>query len=301
MDKRRAFTLIELLVVIAIIALLMAILTPVLARVKEQARAVICLQNLRQWGICYSMYVDDNNGSLPRGDDSGRHPEWVWVYSLHRYYKDGQLRLCPSATKPYFMPGRRNNEGGAGTGPGKQPRASFGPLWGKETVSWGDDPALSWTHYTDVINGGNWEQKVWDESEKNNYLSYGGNEYCWGAGSTSPVAYSTPNIKGADKVPVLMDCSFYCGNGQDTDDPPMYEADTWWGGSNRDEMKRFCVNRHHFALNGLFLDFSARSVGLKELWTLQWHKKFDINGTWTIAGGIQPTDWPAWMKRAENF
>jgi prepilin-type N-terminal cleavage/methylation domain-containing protein len=300
MDRRKAFTLIELLVVISIIALLMAILTPALARVKEQANAVICLQNLRQWGICYSMYADSNNGSLPRGDNSGRRPEWMWVYSLYQYYKDGQLRLCPSATKPYFMPGKRY-PGGVGTGPGKQPRTSYGPLWGPGTVSWGDNVNLSWTYYTDVQNGGNWEKKVWDGSEKNNYLSYGANEYVWGAGTTDPVRYSTPNIKGADKVPVQMDCSFYCGNGQENDNPPAYEADTWWGGSNKDEMKRFCVNRHHFAMNGLFLDFSARSIGLKELWTLQWHKKFNIDGPWTIAGGVQPGDWPVWMRRAEDF
>jgi len=53
MSRRKGFTLIELLVVIAIIALLMAILMPALARVKEQARTVACLANLKQWNLIF--------------------------------------------------------------------------------------------------------------------------------------------------------------------------------------------------------------------------------------------------------
>jgi prepilin-type N-terminal cleavage/methylation domain-containing protein len=62
MIKRRAFTLVELLVVIAIIALLVSILMPAMARVKKQARAVMCQTNLRQWRICFQMYEGDNYG-----------------------------------------------------------------------------------------------------------------------------------------------------------------------------------------------------------------------------------------------
>ena len=61
-----AFTLIELLVVIASIAVLASLLLPALGRAKDRARQVQCLSEMRQWHLAFMMYVDENEGWIPR-------------------------------------------------------------------------------------------------------------------------------------------------------------------------------------------------------------------------------------------
>jgi prepilin-type N-terminal cleavage/methylation domain-containing protein len=65
--KRNAFTLIELLVVIAIIALLLSILVPALKKVKKQAAAIVCLNNMRSLATAWQAYLGDNSGKMVNG------------------------------------------------------------------------------------------------------------------------------------------------------------------------------------------------------------------------------------------
>jgi prepilin-type N-terminal cleavage/methylation domain-containing protein/prepilin-type processing-associated H-X9-DG protein len=67
MGKRSGFTLIELLVVIAIIAILMAILIPTLNRAREQGKRAACLSNVKQLGLAWGLYADDNDNKIVNG------------------------------------------------------------------------------------------------------------------------------------------------------------------------------------------------------------------------------------------
>ncbi len=72
MGKGKGFTLIELLVVIAVIALLIAILIPVLNLAREQGQRVVCLSNLRQLTLAWILYAEENDGNLVYGAAFGR-------------------------------------------------------------------------------------------------------------------------------------------------------------------------------------------------------------------------------------
>ncbi|MCP4260909.1 MAG: prepilin-type N-terminal cleavage/methylation domain-containing protein [Planctomycetes bacterium] len=68
---KKAFTLIELLVVIAIVAVLMAILFPALKRAREQGRRAVCLSNLKQLALAWTMYADENDDKIVNGEAAG--------------------------------------------------------------------------------------------------------------------------------------------------------------------------------------------------------------------------------------
>jgi prepilin-type N-terminal cleavage/methylation domain-containing protein/prepilin-type processing-associated H-X9-DG protein len=120
MRRHSAFTLIELLVVIAIIAILAAILFPVFAQAREQARKISCMSNVRQIGTAAAMYTQDYDEQLvPAGlryphkptlcYECGNDPTcltdsywsgaraWVdWGVLTMPYTKNEQLFICPS-------------------------------------------------------------------------------------------------------------------------------------------------------------------------------------------------------------
>lgn len=93
--QRRGFTLIELLVVIAIISILAAILFPVFARARENARRAACLSNVKQLMLGMAMYVQDNDERFP--------PQYgtsLWQNIIQPYSRAYGIMRCPSAPPP---------------------------------------------------------------------------------------------------------------------------------------------------------------------------------------------------------
>ncbi len=87
----RKFTLIELLITIAIIAILAAMLLPVLNKAREKAKAITCVNNLKQLGTAHSMYQTDYDRLvLPPGGAA------IWFVLLFPYHENSVLYYCPS-------------------------------------------------------------------------------------------------------------------------------------------------------------------------------------------------------------
>ena len=109
-NTRRGFTLIELLVVIAIISLLAAILFPVFARTRENARRASCQSNLKQLGLGIMQYLQDHDEGYPLASvlAVGDPPDGVnwttesgisrfyWQQTIYPYTKNTQIYYCPS-------------------------------------------------------------------------------------------------------------------------------------------------------------------------------------------------------------
>ena len=102
--NKKAFTLIELLVVIAVIAVLMGILLPVLKSAREQGKRTVCLSNLKQLQLAWSMYADDSNGKIVNGDANwdlrGENP-WAWIPNRDAPMADAQETFARGALYSY--------------------------------------------------------------------------------------------------------------------------------------------------------------------------------------------------------
>ncbi|MHC4242623.1 MAG: type II secretion system protein [Planctomycetota bacterium] len=280
MHRRKGFTLIELLVVISIVVLLMALLLPALQKAKKQARAVVCQTNLKQWGSVMVLYTEDNEGRLPNGLGSA-----LWLVrgsalsdgdpnkpSVYQSVNTKGIACCPMATKPC---GDEDSPGGFsyGLSSGNSQTYRLEGKWGSTFKAWeitSPLPRFRGSYgFNDWLFNGRFDQTI--------TLDY----------RMRGPGLDIFQVRGRAKVPVFLDSTTPGVN--------------FWEGTSPSLGNGARINRHSGKVNGLFLDWSVRSIGLKELWTLKWHKQYDTAGRWTKAGGVQPSDWPPWMRRFKDY
>ena len=280
----KGFTLIELLVVISIIALLIAILLPSLQRIRNQARAVVCQANLKQWGTVLALYTEDNHGRFLGGSGDA-----LWFLrgsalsdgdpnkpSVYQDVNTKGISCCPMATKPCDdedWPGFDNSRHSGDTGiyrlEGK--KGSTFEAWEltaplpRFRSSYGFNGRL---FYTDFDTSLREDSRIFQRTGVDIY-----------------------RLRGRAQIPVFLDSTHYYAPFYELYKPPKNEYE---GSGCR-------INRHNGHINGLFLDWSVRRIGLKELWTLKWNKQYNTSGPWTKAGGVQPSDWPQWMRGFKDY
>jgi hypothetical protein len=238
---------------------------------RMRAKEMVCLLNLSNWGRVFERYVNDNNGNFnTRYGNGGR-----WFNTICDYTTYGNMNLCPMASTPANPDGDMNTS-----------------WWGSTFRAWGKIP--EWD-----TGGGR---------PAGAFGSYGANGYIY-VPSEDPLYkpakrfWRTPYVDGASDIPMLMGCFFWDGWPDDDDTPPELDGSKYHGDDNA--MNRFCLNRHDGGVNCVFMDFSARKVGLKELWTLNWHRGFNRANAWTLAGGITTEHWAmwgnGWMANFKNY
>jgi prepilin-type N-terminal cleavage/methylation domain-containing protein len=279
---RSGFTLIELLVVIAIIALLMAILLPCLQRARKRAKATVCLSHLKEWGTTFALYVQDNEGHLPGDQGKG-----VWLLrgaltnqsgagepKVGRSIRTEGIACCPMATR------LAENSGSIVVGgPDYQLKGTPGEVFSAWEIT-SPSPAFRGSY---GLNESLFVPEAGSES--------------WSANSKRILETNVFSIRHAARVPMLLDSSVPMARAGDEREPPPHDGLRAGVGG----IGTSCTKRHDEFVNGLFLDWSARKIGLKELWTLKWHPAWNTAGPWTRAGGVKTEQWPKWMRQFKDY
>jgi prepilin-type N-terminal cleavage/methylation domain-containing protein/prepilin-type processing-associated H-X9-DG protein len=246
--KRAGFSLVELLVVVGIIALLLAILMPVLSRVRKMARSTACLSHLQQLGDCYRIYLNSNhNHSFPWQRDL---TDLNWWELLQPYdHSLADTLPCPEATEP-------------------------GNLIGGAFRAWG--PEVTWS-----VGNPKWVPRGTFVG------SYGFNSWLFqeplaGVPASFRAKMIDVTAHQSDRVPVFAECIMNKGGPDDSDTVPFNLIDPLPSSDGppphapgpAGQMAYFCIDRHERGINVAFLDGHAELITLGGLWKLRWNNTF---------------------------
>ena len=253
----------DFLIVLCCVSLLLVNIGAIGGSSRRRTKEMVCLSNLRQWGMMFEMFTNDNDGYFNRGWDVGETD--LWMNALRPYYDDDwNLLLCPEATRVM--------------------QSSFDSgvfrAWYRDV----DLPTKGSHLYVSSYGINSWTNNMSGDR------TWRREEWFW---------KNVRVVQGRNNVPVFFDSSWHDAWPSYTDSPPEYDGMPVMGGIS--DMAHFSLNRHNGAVNGLFMDWSARKVGIKQLWTLKWHRGFNTNGPWTKAGGVTMWDWPQWMRNFKEY
>jgi prepilin-type processing-associated H-X9-DG protein len=274
MKHRTLSTKIDLVVALVCILFLIANIAAVGEIGRKRAQDAVCLSNLLKWGQIFQAYTADNDGYF-NGRTPGANYYMLWPYVYKPYYNDKMMRFCPTAINPERVWGP--------FGTWKYLLGSFRPL-----PNYPMNGESEYNLETGRVDNGHFTG------------SYGLNRFIENMGgsfATDPAFWRRAGVKGGDKVPVLLDSQYLTFSVY----TPATEPPDCDGCFDDNEMQWICINRHTGYVNAVFLDFSARKVGLKELWTLKHSRTFDTCGPWTKCGGGEPNDWPEWMRGFQDY
>ena len=234
---RKNFTLMELLIVIAIIGILLSILLPSLGNAREVSRTAVCLSQLRQLGMAYTMYTSENNGKT-----MGKYPEYPrrgigWPGALYNYHEDTEVMKCPSVTHLPLETSAVNTMGSAKTG------------WAGDNGWWRTGPHKGRSSYG--INSWTWSSNK-DGLETNRDKWF----------------HNIVEMENPANTPILVDSIW-----PDLS-PHWNHSPTSTDGSNSG-VGRIYLDRHFSKkVNTVLIDGSAKSVKINKLLYFDWSKNF---------------------------
>jgi hypothetical protein len=262
------------------------------------------------------MYTDEYDGKLIQNKQ-----EPAWYYPIRSYYGNTpDLLECPSVRKASNPGGSTAVPPYGGTFLGW---GSFYPKGAKPV--WDCSGSYGLNHWAHMCN-----QETCKEPEgaSESGTEYAESSFSWTSSadangvagtSTSSWSYSwsytscvdssdtgdgsrfwnSAYAKGANNIPLVLDCWWMYAHCRPGDPPP--ESDAIPRVDVSTPANYLCMNRHSGGIGVVFMDWSVRKVGLKELWTLKWHPQYNVNGRWTRAGGVRPQDWPGWMRKFRDY